>query len=54
MANPLGHESLHFRYDYVLLQGGALHELNFIIDGTHMAMGVVRVIYVEYSSRTSP
>jgi hypothetical protein len=52
--SPLGPESLHFRYDYLLLQGPVLHELNFVVDGTHMEAGVVRVIYVEHTSRTSP
>lgn len=44
---PLGHESLHFGFDYVQAGGGALYIFDFTVDGTHMASGVVTVVYAE-------
>jgi hypothetical protein len=48
---PLAHESLHFRYDYAHPDGGVLYKFDFIVDGSHMEVGVVRVVYVEHSAR---
>jgi hypothetical protein len=48
---PLGPESLHFRYDYPHPDGGVLYSFDFVVDGTHMAAGVVRVVYVEHTTR---
>lgn len=49
---PLGRESLHFRYDYSHPDGSTLFSFDFIVDGTEMPSGVVRVVYVEH--RTDP
>jgi hypothetical protein len=48
---PLGPESLHFRYDYPLAEGGRLYNFEFIVDGTPMEVGVVRVVYVEHNTQ---
>jgi hypothetical protein len=45
--NPLGPESLHFRYDYVQPDGDTLFVFDFIVDGTEMAVGVVTVVFAE-------
>jgi hypothetical protein len=47
---PLGPESLHFRYDYAHAEGEFVHTFDFIVDGTPMPAGVVRVVYVEHST----
>src|SRR5262249_24442288 len=44
---PLSRESLHFRYDYAVVCGGAVYDFDFVVDGESLEMGVVRVIYVE-------
>jgi hypothetical protein len=51
---PLGHESLHFRYEFPHLEVGTLHTFDFIVDGSGMEMGVVRVVYVEHRERALP
>ena len=48
---PLAHESFHFRYDYAHPDAGVLYNFDFIVDGSHMEVGVVRVVYVEHSAR---
>jgi hypothetical protein len=47
--NATGPESLHFRYDYPHPDGSTLFEFDFIVDGTEMPSGVVRVVYVEHT-----
>jgi len=44
---PLAHESLCFRYDFPQLSGNTVYHFDFVVDGSHMTMGVVRVAYVE-------
>src|SRR5258706_13135686 len=48
---PLGPESLHFRYDFPHIEGSTLFDFDFVVDGTHMESGVVRIVYVEHSNR---
>src|SRR5438045_979440 len=45
--HQLGPESLHFRYDYVQPDGRTLFIFEFVVDGTHMASGVVTVVYAD-------
>jgi hypothetical protein len=45
---PLGPESLHFRYDFPHPEGGMIYNFDFVVDGTNMEVGVVRVVYVEH------
>lgn len=49
-ANPLGPESLHFRYDYLQPDDETLYVFDFIVDGTRMAVGVVTVVYAEFTA----
>jgi hypothetical protein len=44
---PLGHESLHFRYDYIHPTYEILFTFDFIVDASHREMGVVCVEFVE-------
>jgi hypothetical protein len=44
---PLGHESLHFGYEYVQPDDNSLYIFEFIVDGTQMASGVVTVVFAE-------
>jgi hypothetical protein len=44
---PLEHESYTFQYDYVLLHDGEFYQFRFIVDGSSMEMGVIKVIYVD-------
>ena len=44
---PLGHESLHFHYDYVHPTYQTLFAFDFIVDASYREMGVMRVVYVE-------
>ena len=44
---PLAHESLCFRYDYPYLTRRTLYTFDFVVDAGHLAVGVVRVVYVE-------
>jgi hypothetical protein len=44
---PLAHEALCFRYDYPHLTGQTLYNFDFVVDASHLEMGVVRVAYVE-------
>lgn len=46
-SRPLAHESLHFRYDYPHPTRHTLFTFDFIVDASHRAVGVVRVVYVE-------
>jgi hypothetical protein len=36
------------RYDYPHLTEQALYNFDFVVDASHLEMGVVRVAYVEY------
>lgn len=49
---PLEHESYTFQYDYVLLHDRLFYQFRFIVDGSSMEMGVIKVIYVD--CETSP
>jgi hypothetical protein len=44
---PLDHEALCFRYDYPHPTRQTMYNFDFVVDARHMAMGVVRVAYVE-------
>jgi hypothetical protein len=48
---PLAHESLCFRYDYPHLTEQAMYDFDFVIDASHLEMGVVQVAYVECNPR---
>jgi hypothetical protein len=47
---PLEHESYSFQYEYALIDGGLIYSFRFIADGSHMAIGVVQVIYVDHET----
>ena len=49
---PLSHESLCFRYDYAHPTEQTMYIFDFVVDASHLEMGVVRVSYVE--CRTEP
>ena len=49
-ARPLAHESFLFRYDYYHPTRHTLFNFDFIGDAANLAMGVVRVVYVECSA----
>lgn len=51
---PLAHKSFHFRYDYAHADSKLIHNFDFVVDGTNMAVGVVRVVYVEHSAVPLP
>jgi hypothetical protein len=51
---PLEHESYHFRYEYALFDSGLIYSFRFVVDGSRMEMGVVRVVYVEHETITLP
>jgi hypothetical protein len=52
---PLEHESYTFQYDYVLLHDGVFYQFRFVVDGSSMEMGVIKVIYVDCeTSQLSP
>lgn len=51
---PLSHESYSFEYEFALVDSGQIHSFRFIADGTHMAMGVVQVVYVDHVSTPLP
>ena len=44
---PLAHESLCFRYDYPHPTEHTMYNFDFVIDASHLEMGVARVVYVE-------
>jgi hypothetical protein len=44
---PLAHESFCFRYDYPYPSGRTMYTFDFVVDASHLEMGVVRVAYVE-------
>lgn len=45
---PVAHESYTFQYEYALIDGDRIYAFRFVADGSHMPMGVVRVIYVDH------
>lgn len=47
---PLEHESYTFQYEYAFIAGDLVYSFRFIADGSHMAMGIVQVIYVDHES----
>ena len=51
---PLAHESLCFRYDFPYLTQEAGFNFDFVVDACNMAMGVVRVVYVEHTVEPIP
>ncbi len=51
---PLEHESYSFQYEYALIDGALLHSFRFIADGSGMAYGVVRVLYVDHETEPIP
>jgi hypothetical protein len=51
---PLEHESYKFVYEYALIDGGLIYSFRFIADGSHLAMGVVQVVYVDYETMPVP
>ena len=48
---PLAHESLCFLYDYPHPTEQAMYDFDFVVDASHLEMGVVQVVYVECSRR---
>jgi hypothetical protein len=48
---PLAHESLCFRYDYPHATEQTIYDFDFVVDASHLEMGVVRVAYVECTLR---
>lgn len=46
---PLAQESLCFRYDYPHVTEQAIYTFDFVVDASHLEMGVVHVVYVEYT-----
>ena len=44
---PLTQESFCFRYDYPHVVGQTVYDFEFVVDASHVEMGVVRVAYVE-------
>ncbi len=44
---PLAHESLYFHYDHPHPTREVLFAFDFVVDASHRAAGVVRVVYVE-------
>jgi len=44
---PLAHESHCFLYDYPHPTAQTLYNFDFVVDASHLEMGVVRVVYVE-------
>jgi len=44
---PLARESLCFRYDYPHVVGQTVYDFDFVVESSHLEMGVVRVVYVE-------
>lgn len=51
---PLAHESLCFRYDYPHVTEQAIYTFDFVVDASHMEMGVVRIAYVEFTRQPCP
>jgi len=51
---PLAHESLCFRYDYPHLTEQMLYNFDFVVDASPLAMGVVKVVYVECTTEPIP
>jgi hypothetical protein len=45
--SPLAHESHCFRFETVLVDGSALWQFDFVVNGRHKESGVVIVVYVE-------
>jgi hypothetical protein len=52
--SSLRHESYLFEYEYALIDGGLIYSFRFIADGSHLAMGVVQVVYVDYETIPVP
>jgi hypothetical protein len=44
---PLAQESHCFRYDYPHVVGQTVYDFDFVVEASHLEMGVVRVVYVE-------
>jgi hypothetical protein len=49
---PLAHESYCFRYDYPYPTERIMYNFDFVVDASHQAMGVVRVVYVECTTQS--
>jgi hypothetical protein len=47
--HPCSHEALSFWYDYPHLTAHALFDFKFVVGAWNRAMGVVQVVYVEYT-----
>ena len=47
---PLQHESYSFQYEYAFVEGDRVYSFRFIADGSHMATGIVQVIYVDHET----
>ena len=52
--SPVAHESYTFQYEFVLIDSGYCFSFRFIADGSAMAYGVVRVLYVDCESQPVP
>jgi hypothetical protein len=51
---PLAHESLCFVYDYPHLTANGIVNFWFVVDASHVEMGVMRVAYVEHTVEPLP
>jgi hypothetical protein len=51
---PLAHESLCFRYDFPHATATSMYDFDFVVDASHLEMGVVRVAYVECAIKPLP
>lgn len=51
---PFAHESYLFYYDDAFCDSGLIWEFRFLVDGSHLAMGVVRVVYFDYETTPIP
>jgi hypothetical protein len=51
---PLEHESYLFQYEYALIDGNFVYSFRFVANGSHMTVGIVQVIYVDYEVTPLP
>ena len=51
---PLEHESYTFEYEYALIDGDLVYSFRFVADASHMAMGIIQVIYVDHETMPFP
>src|ERR1700730_11504337 len=49
-TNPTRSSTNTLQYEYALIDGDLVYSFRFIADGSHMAMGIVQVIYVDHET----